>query len=433
MKLLPINDTASDSSDDRKVVVPMRHDRDAVAGLARQQINNLYASSAGSSTKHPQPTEIIGQAIAANGDKSNEPEIPDTYRRTHGDEGLALSMGGQSEVWENYHSAWQSYYQQYYQRYYLQQLSLTRQKLQPGAVATHSAEPEPQWLSGPATTKSIFSGQAAGKEADNNEALKPNQAVNELKSRLLAKIKQRATTVKKSHHFMPLISAVSVGLLFMLVQYNQLIQGQILAYISPGSISSQSIIVDPTSTAAVGPEPRLIIPKINVDAPVVYGVGTVQEGPIQEALQRGVVNYPLPGATSVPGQIGNSVILGHSSNDVFAPGDYKFVFALLERMEVGDTFYSNYQGKRYTYKVTKMEVIRPSEVGKLIYPTNKPLMTLVTCVPVGTAANRLLVTAEQISPDPAAAAAAPAAPPVSAQTTNIPGNNPTLFERLFGR
>jgi len=46
-----------------------------------------------------------------------------------------------------------------------------------------------------------------------------------------------------------------------------------MAYVSPGSIDPQNIVVDPTTDINVGPAPRLIIPKINVDVPVHYDIG----------------------------------------------------------------------------------------------------------------------------------------------------------------
>ena len=74
----------------------------------------------------------------------------------------------------------------------------------------------------------------------------------------------------------------------------------------------------------------------------------------------------------------------------------------------------------------------PTEVSKVQLQTDKPMLTLVSCVPVGTADKRLLVFAEQISPNPNTATAAEE---TSTATTsnNMPGNpSPTLLERLFG-
>jgi len=149
-------------------------------------------------------------------------------------------------------------------------------------------------------------------------------------------------------------------------------------------------------------------------------------------MEKGVAHFAIPGANSHPGEIGNTALAGHSSNDIFDTGDYKFIFVQLEKLTVGDTIYANYEGKRYTYVVTRTETVRPTDVNKLIYPTDKPVMTLITCTPIGTALNRFLVTAEQVSPDPTQAAAAPQSETTEADTTNIPGNSPTLLERLFG-
>jgi sortase A len=148
-------------------------------------------------------------------------------------------------------------------------------------------------------------------------------------------------------------------------------------------------------------------------------------------MEGGVAWFGIPGADSKPGQVGNTVLSGHSSNDIIDPGDYKFIFARLEQLGEGDTVYVNYQGKRYTYTVKKKEVVKPTEVNKLVYPTDKPILTLITCTPLGTALNRLLVTAEQVSPDPKSAAEAPTDTSQGA-TTSMPGNSPTFVQRLFG-
>jgi len=168
-----------------------------------------------------------------------------------------------------------------------------------------------------------------------------------------------------------------------------------------------------------------------VEVPIVFGAKNDQKSQL-DAMVKGVSHFTVKGADSVPGQVGNTVLSGHSSNDLFDSGDYKFIFAQLERMDKGDTVYVNYKGTRYTYAVTKKEVVRPADVQKLIYPTDKPVLTLITCVPLGTANNRLLVTAEQISPNPDNA---PTEKPTgdeeqTQQEEPLPRNSPTLLERF---
>ena len=135
----------------------------------------------------------------------------------------------------------------------------------------------------------------------------------------------------------------------------------------------------------------------------------------------------------MPGQTGNTVVLGHSSNDVFDDGKYKFVFVQLDRLESGDKFYLHYNGTRYTYQVTEKKIIDPTEVNQLVINNGKPLATLVTCTPPGTALKRLIVIGEQISPDPSTASeqTADQTKPTAERTTAIGGVAPSFFERLF--
>ncbi len=228
------------------------------------------------------------------------------------------------------------------------------------------------------------------------------------------------------------MSAVAVMFIFLFLQYNRVLVAQVKAYVSPGAVNPQNIILDPTTDTRVGPEPKLIIPKINVETPIVYDVGSLADAPVQQALKGGVVHYPIPGANSRPGEKGNNVILGHSSNDVFDDGAYKFIFVQLEQLVEGDTFYIHHGGTRYTYSVTGKEIIEPNQISKLILPADKPLASLVTCTPNGTALKRLVVYAEQISPDPSGAAASTDTSTSDPSSAPIPGNSPTFFERLFG-
>lgn len=315
-----------------------------------------------------------------------------------------------AEQWKRYHSAWQDYYQKYYQRYYTTQVHhyLQQQATVAQPVAKSSAAPEPMQVTN-------LSGR--------------DETLFELRRKLLANVEQSAKKVRKSRHFIPIAAALGVVLVFVFLQYNQVLFSNVQAYISPGAINPQNIIIDPTSDVTVSPEPLLIIPKINVNVPVVYGVANDQKS-LLKAMEGGIVHFAVPGASSVPGQIGNTVLSGHSSNDLFEPGNYKFIFAQLDKLENGDTFYANYEGKRYTYVVTKKEVVMPSDVQALIYPTDKPIMTLITCTPLGTALKRLLVIAEQVSPDPTAASKPPEDKGDS--KSGMPGTSPTVIERIFG-
>lgn len=324
--------------------------------------------------------------------------------------------------WQTYHSAWQNYYQKYYEYYYVQQLKQQTDSVKAQfdqAVSSKLAE-----LSANTSTDAVATSPSS--------PINPkDQALKELRDKLRAKMTDRAQKARKSRHFWPVVAALTVTTLFLFLQYNQLLIGQVRAYVTPADTSPSTIIVDPTINLGVGPEPKLIIPKINVNVPVAYDIGN-DNASQQEAMKHGVAHFAVPGASAKPGEIGNTPISGHSSNDVFEKGDYKFIFAQLDRLEVGDLIYADYKGVRYTYNVTKKETVWPNEWEKLVYPTTKPVITLITCTPIGTTHQRLLVTAEQIAPDPELAAQ-PAAPSINITKQAMPGTAPSLLERLFGK
>lgn len=368
----------------------------AVANIARGQIDSIYSG---------QPVQEPVQTTPS--------QIPETnaYQRTH-----QAAHTVQPEQWQQYHSAWQNYYQKYYERYYV------------GAVqqahATYSSQvnelAEKVQSAAPSKVDQIETAQEISRD----------EAMYDLRAQLVDKLQTSTKKVRKSRHFVPIMAALIVLVLFSFLQFNRVIISNVKAYVTPGEIDPQNIVVDPNASLTVSDDPLLIIPKINVNVPVNYDTKPDQASQLK-AMENGVAYFGIAGANSKPGQVGNTVISGHSSNDFIDGGNYKFVFALLERLKKGDIFYLHYEGIRYTYSVTGTQVVKPNNVRALVYETDKPIVTLITCTPLGTALNRLLVTAEQVSPNPARASAAPTTS--SSQDDSVmPGNSPTFLERIFG-
>jgi LPXTG-site transpeptidase (sortase) family protein len=233
--------------------------------------------------------------------------------------------------------------------------------------------------------------------------------------------------IKPMQHLQSLLFGLGVGSVVILIFLFSFFNERFIApFIQPSrNVANTEIIASDTSG---GNTPEVVIPKINVEIPVVYDVNTIEESAVEKGLERGVVHYAN---TANPGQDGNVVIFGHSSNNIFNPGKYKFAFVLLSRMENGDTFYLQKDGKRYTYQVYKKQIVAPSDVGVLTNTDKAATATLITCDPPGTSTNRLVVIGQQISPDPTGNSA-PATQTASAkQPANIPGNGPTLLGRFW--
>jgi LPXTG-site transpeptidase (sortase) family protein len=147
--------------------------------------------------------------------------------------------------------------------------------------------------------------------------------------------------------------------------------------------------LDPASVV----DDHLVVPKIAVDAPIVWDSSPEA---ILDDLHRGVAQFA---GTAHPGQNGNIFISGHSSYYWWDKGQYKFVFALLDQLGNNDLIYLRDNGILYIYQVYDQVVVRPDNLA-VLDSVGEPIVTLMTCTPVGTALNRLIVRARQISPDP---------------------------------
>lgn len=253
-----------------------------------------------------------------------------------------------------------------------------------------------------------------------------NQKLVKLHSHVKRALPAREKSKSQASPFHSIAFGLSMGLIFLVIFLFSFFNERFIApFIQPSRNITNTPII---SGQVVSSTPEVIIPKINVEVPVVYDVTTNNDDAIETALERGVVHYA---DTAVPGQNGNVVIVGHSSNNIFNPGKYKFAFVLLSRLDDGDTFYLQKDGKRYTYQIYKKEIVSPADVA-VLGPADKPATaTLITCDPPGTSTNRLVVTAEQIDPSPSTNVAQAATGQVATASSIIPGNSPTLWSRFW--
>jgi LPXTG-site transpeptidase (sortase) family protein len=136
---------------------------------------------------------------------------------------------------------------------------------------------------------------------------------------------------------------------------------------------------------------HLLVPSINVNAPVTWSSSPDK---ILDDLRNGVAHYA---GTALPGQNGNVFISGHSSNFWWDPGKFKQVFVLLDKVNEGDRIYVKYKGQSFIYVVESKKVVKPSQI-EVLNPSDHSIITLMTCTPVGTTLNRLVVQAKQIYP-----------------------------------
>lgn len=257
----------------------------------------------------------------------------------------------------------------------------------------------------------------------------PTVTVANLKKRLLNTVALNAKQTSTKEHLKSLGFGLACGFVALIIFLFGFFNERFIApFISPSKdVSNAPLIIDSNAITA-GSEPLITIPKINVQIPVVYTEPSVDEEAVQKALESGVLHYAT---TPNPGERGNGVIFGHSSNNIFNKGKYKFAFVLIKKLEVGDTFTIQKDGKRYVYKVFEKKIVTPNDLSVLGEQGGKTAtMTLITCDPPGTSINRMVVIGEQISPSPDGNTVSTVAQQKELPVI-LPSNAPSLWSRFY--
>lgn len=151
---------------------------------------------------------------------------------------------------------------------------------------------------------------------------------------------------------------------------------------------------DPNAPGDAKPLVLVGIEKINVKAPMVWSQSTDEKSMLKD-LETGLSHYYK---TAAPGQNGNAVISGHSSNYFWVKGDYNYIFKNLNNLEKGDNITVTFLQKNgrvitYHYQVSDKFISAPAD-ERIFAETDGQTMTLSTCWPLGTNFKRLIVKAE---------------------------------------
>ena len=157
-----------------------------------------------------------------------------------------------------------------------------------------------------------------------------------------------------------------------------------LPLISPASASAsvtpKPVPVDPERKNIKN---RLSIPNLKINMPLFKSTSA-------GVLAKGGWIFPN---TSTPDLGGNTVIFGHRFR--YLP-PISNTFFHLDEIKTGDEFTIAWNGIIYRYKVSEIKIIEPTDFS-VLSPSDKPIVTLITCAPLFSTKQRLVVIADLIS------------------------------------
>lgn len=144
---------------------------------------------------------------------------------------------------------------------------------------------------------------------------------------------------------------------------------------------SQSRYDSLVNIAGDGVMGSLEVPTAGIRLPIYHGVAA-------DTLTRGAGHVP---GSSLPvgGKGTHAIIAAHTG----LPSAR--MFDDLDKVKVGDVFRLYVLGRELYYRVDKVEVRLPDDLGYFTIESGSDLLTLVTCTPYGVNDHRLLVTGER--------------------------------------
>ena len=149
------------------------------------------------------------------------------------------------------------------------------------------------------------------------------------------------------------------------------------------------------------PSNRLIVPRFDVNDPIIISQDTNMNDFIyknyNDDLKKWVVKYPT---TPEPGQSGNTLIFGHTSQEWRLHNQYGMAFAHIAQIQKWDQIEVVWNGTLYEYKVVDIQVQYPDHVhdtyDEYAAKTDHNYLTLMWCYPIGTSKQRMLIIAQQV-------------------------------------
>jgi len=162
---------------------------------------------------------------------------------------------------------------------------------------------------------------------------------------------------------------------------------------SPETLNNEESYEDSDFRNADKEKNTIEIPKIGIEAPIVFLIEKTERNSedFEEALKKGVLYYP---DSTLPGEKGTGIILGHSAPPEWPKINYDWVFTDLNKLEAGDIIHLYFNQHQYDYKVrNKFFLEKGEDIPSFQSADSKSVLILLSCWPPGKDQKRIAVEA----------------------------------------
>lgn len=171
-------------------------------------------------------------------------------------------------------------------------------------------------------------------------------------------------------------------------------------FLDLNSIPAKQLFPALTSPTDVAAGDWIRIPAIDVAVPLA-AAPSLSDADVIKTLDLGAALYPNG---ILPGRLGNTFIAAHSTGNPWQ-GKFRFAFVRINEVAEGNEIHLDYQGTRYTYRVTHSRIVKPDPNFVVISDRPVPTITLMACWPLWSTSQRMLLHGEltnitQLTPGP---------------------------------
>lgn len=149
------------------------------------------------------------------------------------------------------------------------------------------------------------------------------------------------------------------------------------------------------------PTNRLIIPNLELDVPLITSkykeMADFTRWNYDKELEKWVVKYPT---TPEPGNPGNTLLFGHTSQESREHNEYGTVFKNIPKLKIWDEIQIVRYGELKTYRIIEQNIVKPKWVNDVFMKFQSPkkdYLSIMWCYPIGKATERIIITAEEIN------------------------------------
>lgn len=160
-----------------------------------------------------------------------------------------------------------------------------------------------------------------------------------------------------------------------------------------GTLPNVEIIKLENNSNKVNRGNSIEISKIGITAPIIMGE-SADLTVLEKNLDEGVVVFP---DSVLPGQSGQTVILGHSAPALWPHIKYDWVFSDLNDLNIHDEIKITFDNKDYIYRVIKKDIIdKGGDIDQSALNGKNNILVLISCWPPGKNHKRIAVQSELI-------------------------------------